>query len=108
MPTVAVSAGRYQDAVEACQEARSMLDEQACTGLAAGLLSLQAKAHMARRQYSSALECVQEALALQPGHVPALLVRSQVWHYGPRIPACLMKAQSCIGCSCMALCHVMS
>ncbi len=71
-------AGRYQDAIEACEEARGLLDEQACSGLAAALLTLQAKAHLGRGQYSGALEFVEQAVALHPGHAASLLVRSQV------------------------------
>ncbi|KAK9832302.1 hypothetical protein WJX74_005771 [Apatococcus lobatus] len=71
--------GRYQDAIEACEEARGMLDEQACAGLAASLLSQQAAGHLGRGQHDRALICLQHALALQPGHSPSLLRRAQAY-----------------------------
>ena len=75
---VIVHAGRYQDAIEACVECRASLSEQACPGLAATLLSQQARSYLARGQYSASLDCVQQALVLLPGHVPSLLLRAQV------------------------------
>ncbi|KAK9865156.1 hypothetical protein WJX84_009725 [Apatococcus fuscideae] len=81
-PTVAGEAledGRYQDAIEACEEARGMLDERACTGLVASLLSQQAAAHMGRSQHAPALANLQHALALQPGRIPTLLLRAQAY-----------------------------
>ena len=71
-------AGRYQDAIEAIEEARGMLDEQACAGLSASFLSQQAAGHLGRGQHDRALGCLQRALALQPTHSPSLLLRAQV------------------------------
>ena len=70
-----------------------MLDEQACAGLSASLLSQQAGAYLGRGQHDRALSCLQRALALRPAHSPSLLLRAQVcfrcwkdaWH---GLPAC--------------------
>ena len=55
-----------------------MLDVQACAGLSASLLTQQAAGHLGRGQHERALGCLQQALALQPGHSSSLLLRAQV------------------------------
>lgn len=51
---------------------------QGCSGLYAHLLHQQAQAEMQRRQYDTALHCLDEALAWDPQHADCLWTKALV------------------------------
>lgn len=90
----ALEEGRLQACVDACTALLRRLEAHtACVGLACAALHRRAEAGMARQDWAAAIADLDSSLALDAGHAPSLLLRSEAHKQAGNCTACFLDLQ---------------